>query len=102
MDQIERIQQMEQSFNQSVRAVQALFDALDLYTEARPQIAALQEYYQSPQWMQDVNDDCTGKLPATLPRGILSEDGIYNLLIENRELLQELADLLSAQGVNVD
>lgn len=97
MNQIERIQQMEQNFNQSVLAVQALWDALEQYAEARTKISALEEYYQSPQWMNDVDDDRSGKLPATLPRGILSEDGIYNLLIENRELLQELADFLAAQ-----
>lgn len=97
MNQIERIQQMEQNFNQSVLAVQALWDALEQYAEARTKISALEAYYQSPQWMNDVDDDRSGKLPATLPRGILSEDGIYNLLIENRELLQELADFLATQ-----
>ena len=43
---------------------------------------ALQSYYESPLWKQDFLDDEAGLLPRDLPRGVLSEDGLYNLLTE--------------------
>ena len=46
---------------------------------------ALDAYYQSLIWKQDFADDEAGLLPPNLERGVLSEDGIYNLL-EDRYL----------------
>ena len=42
----------------------------------------LKEYYESPQWREDFEADEAGKFPKDLKRGVLSEDGIYNLLEE--------------------
>lgn len=33
-------------------------------------------------WRADFEADEEGELPADLPRGVLSEDGIYNVLTE--------------------
>ena len=41
---------------------------------------------------KDFELDEEGKLPADLKRGVLSEDGIYNLLERNSELLGEIGD----------
>ena len=43
-------------------------------------LKALSEYYGSPVWRRDLASDETGLLPKNLKRGVLSEDGIYNLL----------------------
>lgn len=43
-------------------------------------IRILDAYYRSPLWRSDFEADEAGKLPADLPRGVLSEDGIYNAL----------------------
>ena len=40
----------------------------------------------SDEWKRDFADDEAGLLPKKLPRGVLSEDGIYNLLEEYREV----------------
>ena len=40
----------------------------------------LEEYYTSKDWKEDFAADEEGKLPKNLKRGVLSEDGIYNLL----------------------
>ena len=42
----------------------------------------LEAYYKSPEWKRDFADDEAGRLPKGLKRGVLSEDGIYNLLEE--------------------
>ena len=43
-------------------------------------LAKLSAYLESPEWKTDFRLDEEGKLPKDLKRGVLSEDGIYNLL----------------------
>jgi 23S rRNA (uracil1939-C5)-methyltransferase len=40
----------------------------------------LEAYFTSPLWKKDYADDEAGKLPKHLKRGVLSQDGIYDLL----------------------
>ncbi len=69
-----------------------LSSALDKYEEAKADIAALARYYGSDDWKQDFADDEAGRLPKNLKRGVLSEDGIWNLLEEHRELQERMKD----------
>ena len=87
MEQIERISQMEQRMERAAAAVMSLSAALDRYEEVQEDISALEVYYDSETWKQDFADDEAGKLPADLRRGVLSEDGIWNLLTDARELV---------------
>lgn len=91
--QIERIKRMEQALNASAEAVEALFSALERYRAVMPRIAELEEYYQSPVWMSDYDDDNAGRLPKDLCRGVLTEDALYDLLCDNDELRRELRSL---------
>ena len=43
-------------------------------------IRKLEQYYTSPEWKEDYEADEAGRLPKNLKRGVLSEDGIYNLI----------------------
>ena len=43
-------------------------------------IRILADYYSSKEWKQDFADDEAGLLPKDLKRGVLSEDGIWNIL----------------------
>ena len=49
-------------------------------------IGELEAYYESVKWRKDYENDEAGLLPSNLSRGVLSEDGIYNLLEEYREV----------------
>ena len=49
-------------------------------------ITELEAYYTSDEWKRDFTDDEAGLLPKKLLRGVLAEDGIYNLLEEYREV----------------
>ena len=86
MEQIERIRQMELRLERSAAAVMELSAALDKYEAALEDIKALDAYYGSEEWKQDFSDDEAGRLPADLKRGVLSEDGIWNLLSDAKEL----------------
>jgi hypothetical protein len=90
MEQAERIRQMEQRLERSAAAVMALSAALDRYEEVKEDISALEAYYGSETWKQDFADDEAGLLPPSLKRGVLSEDGIWNLLTDARELVERL------------
>ena len=54
-------------------------------------ICILDKYYHSPLWMSDFVADEAGNLPADLPRGVLSEDGIDNVL-EAKALALDVSD----------
>jgi hypothetical protein len=97
MEQIERIRQMELRMDRASSAVMELSAALDKYEEAQEAIAALKDYYASDDWKQDFADDEAGRLPVGIKRGVLSEDGIWNLLSDNQELKERLLGICSAQ-----
>lgn len=78
---------MELRMERAAKAVMELSAALDNYAAVQDDIAALEQYYGSEEWKQDFAADEAGLLPADLKRGVLSEDGIWNLLSDVRELL---------------
>ena len=88
--QIARIRQMERHLNVATAAVKRLEGALDKWEAVQEAIAALKGYYGSDQWRQDYADDEAGLLPDDLKRGVLSEDGIWNLLTDVNELNQRI------------
>ena len=88
--QLARIRLMERHLNRATAAVKRLEAALDKWEDAQEAIAALEEYYGSDLWKQDLADDEAGRLPADLKRGVLSEDGIWNLLTDARDLTSRL------------
>ena len=91
--QIARIRKMERHLRTALAAVKRLEGALDKWEAAQTAIAALDEYYGSKAWRQDYADDEAGLLPADLSRGVLSEDGIWNLLTDCQELKKRLRKL---------
>lgn len=90
-EQITRIRKMERRLNRALVAVKRLEAALDKWEAVQDDIAALDEYYGSEEWRQDYEDDEAGRLPEDLRRGVLSEDGIWNLLIDCKELKERIA-----------
>lgn len=92
----ERIREMEARLNRAGAAVRALEEALEAYRAVREDVAALAAYYDSPQWLADYDREET--LPAELPRGVLSQDGIYDLLTADEELRREMRALAEEKG----
>lgn len=97
MEQIERIQQMEHCLDHASQAVMNLSAALDQYEAAQEAIRQLNEYYGSDTWKQDFADDEAGKIPQDLKRGVLSEDGIWNLLSDVHDLQERMAGICSEE-----
>jgi hypothetical protein len=95
MEQIERIKLMEDHLNKASAAVKALNDALDLYTEAMESIEIIDDYLASDEWEQDFADSEAGNLPKDLKCGVLSEDGIWNVVDTSRELNCQMLEIVS-------
>ena len=86
MKQIERIKKMEERLNRASQVVGKLSAALDEYIETLEDIRALESYYGSKEWKKDLDDDEAQRLPKDLERGVLSEDAIWNMLEDHRDL----------------
>ena len=54
--------------------------ALNALEDAEEDMRVLTAYYVSGQWLRDYELDEAGRLPPDLKRGVLSEDGLWNLL----------------------
>lgn len=60
----------------------------------RSAIFILEAYYTSPAWRADFEADEAGLLPPDLKRGVLSEDGIYNLLEEYKRVEEGVKEMI--------
>ena len=81
--QIERIERYESIMREAERSINdCSYDAKEL----RDRIDELKAYYGSDEWKQDFADDEAGKLPMDMKRGVLSEDGISDLLERYTEI----------------
>lgn len=91
MEQIQRIEHMENILNEGAAAVEKLRQALEDYASVSQRLPELFEYYGGDTWFADLEADGAGLLPEGLCRGVLSEDAVYDLISDNRELMDELA-----------
>ena len=73
LDRIERVERYER-----------LFDEVTAHTESE-KLVELDAYYTSSLWRDDYEADERGELPPDLKRGVLSQDGLYDLLEEKHD-----------------
>ena len=71
---------MERGYDKAAAAVFALETAIEDFEAALPALRQLADYQESGAWLRDYAADEAGRLPADLTRGVLSEDGLYDLL----------------------
>ena len=92
MKRIDRITHMEGLLDKSTEVIGRLEQALEDFNALTPDIAELEAYYTSPQWHKDFEADEAGKLPKDLKRGVLSEDGIWNVLEDYKRLKEAVCE----------
>ena len=90
MEQIERITRMEALFDKSEEVVKRLETALEDFTKLQSDMKELEAYYDGPDLRADFEADEAGLLPKDLKRGVLSEDGIYDLLTDYQCLQDQI------------
>lgn len=84
---VARIQAMEERYDHVLAALDEFERAEARLAGLSDEIAALREYYESGKWQKDFEADEAGLVPRDLPREVLSEDALYNLLAEADEIL---------------
>ncbi|MBR5816278.1 MAG: DUF4298 domain-containing protein [Anaerotignum sp.] len=73
---IQRIEQMEKIFDKVQNGI------AENNVSIEEMVLELKIYYESGLWLSDYEADERGELPVGLKRGVLSQDGLYNLLCE--------------------
>ena len=79
---VARVEEMEARFDRVMAALDEAVEAGGGLSGLNDDIEALREYLGSGKWQKDFEADEQGKLPESLKRGVLSEDGLWNLLEE--------------------
>jgi len=76
---LERISYMESVFDE-LSAAGDNAEAVLADNTLREKLMELTAYYENGQWLEDYERDERGELPIGLKRGVLSQDGVYDLL----------------------
>lgn len=88
-ERIRRIIEMESRYDRISQALHTAGVCPDHLDSIRNDVQALSIYYEGSLWREDFEADEAGLLPPALKRGVLSEDGVYNLLSEYDMLKQQ-------------
>ena len=88
-DVIARVQQMEQYMDEVSEAWRTKPNKIKEDSVLCKKIRILTDYLDSGQWLADYEADERGELPKDLKRGVLSQDGLYNLICDVEELWRE-------------
>ena len=85
----DRITHYEEIMDRILRVVKLDGITPGVYTSVLPDLKELEEYYTSAEWQDDYAADEAGLLPEGLKRGVLSQDGISDLLDRFRDLRKQ-------------
>ena len=88
--QLNRIKRMESYLDEATLTLEELSLALEKYEKMEKKYYKLEDYYGGSDWRIDFEADEAGLIPTEIKRGILSEDELYNLIIEHKELMRRM------------
>lgn len=77
---VKRIKELESKYDEVSKVVDRMELAMDEFRSVQGLVAELRKYMDSGRWLKDYESDERGELPPGLKRGILSQDGLYDLL----------------------
>ena len=89
--QINRIKRYESVCDEIKKANGDLKTALAAFASVKAKTVSLEKYYTGRLWKKDFADDEAGLIPKEIKRGVLSEDGVYDLLDEYRSLEKRIS-----------
>ena len=76
-----RVIKYEELFTNIEKVVSSLEESIEKYNDIKKDIDALDKYYGSKNWYKDIEE-----YDGTYNAGVLSEDGIWNLLERIKDL----------------
>lgn len=91
-ERIKRIAYMEALFDDIKIAMRK--SHMSIFDERiKEKIDILLDYYDNGQWLKDYEADEAGLIPKDIKRGVLSQDGVY-------DLISEIENIKKAPGVD--
>ena len=84
-ERISNIQKQEQNLNEVVDLLDKLEPLIEAWQKLQPQFEELMEYYDSLQWLDDVDDSNLGAF-KDIPHGVLSQDAVFDMFHRQRKL----------------
>lgn len=94
MEKYNHISYFENILNEQSDLVASLHALVQELKDKKPAYDELIDYYYSAQREQDLTDDEQGLIPQDLKRGVLSQDAIYNLMVDYQELIQSFSECI--------
>lgn len=85
-DRLKNIEEMETILNRTDILINELEILLNKWEENQLDFAKLMNYYGSEEWQNDLQADEDGEIPQDFPRGVLSEDAVYNAFSDYKNL----------------
>ena len=84
---------MEDRYDELTRVLSGLDEAVNKYKDFKDELEVLKDYMDSGEWKEDYEADEAGQLPSDLKRGVLSEDGLYNLLHDAEQIIAHVKEV---------
>ena len=89
-----RVARNSSRFKSVEEAIKQAEIGVDMLLDQWENICILNEYLDSGEWQQDFEADERGEISKLIPRGILSEDGLYNALDRLQDVLGQMASIV--------
>ena len=83
---------MEQFLNESTNIIEEFSAVFERFLQCRVGIEQLKQYYGSKEWYEDLEAYDKKQLPEGLKCGVLSEDLIYDMLMEYHKLAIQMLE----------
>ncbi len=91
---IERIMKNEERFDQISDSIKKLDEAIKLFKNKEKDLILLKKYYGSKNWFKDKEAYENNQIPK-IKAGVLSEDGVWNMLSDIDDLINNMEKLIN-------
>lgn len=96
MEQLERIQKMEEHLNKYAQVLADAQKAIDQLERCQSDYIQLRDYYTGQNFFDDLEYSNSPEFPENIACGVLSEDAVYDLMGDHFETAINLLDLSSS------
>ena len=94
MNDNKRIIKNEKRLDDTLQSIKLMQEALDIFKSNKKNIDLLNKYYGSKEWFKD-KEDLEEKRITGIKAGVLSEDAVWNMNEDIKELLIEMNDIIN-------
>ena len=90
---LENITKMENILNRTDELISEMEKLLEKWEQNQQDFNELMNYYIGEERWKDLEDDRLKIIPQDLPRGVLSEDAVFNIYGNRKDLLIKMIKL---------